>query len=147
MQTLLAERFDLAAHWETRQLPAYALRTAAGKSRLKSSEPAQDPPTRPDSVACPADDPHCNISCCGSTTITSLAGMLSRVLGRPVIDKTGLSGSYYFGVLKWAGDESVDSSLPSAPALLHAEFGLELKAEPGPIPILIIDHVEKPTPN
>ena len=148
MQTLLAERFKLAAHWETRQLPVYALKTAPGKSKLKPSDPDKDPPTPPDSIGCPADDPHCHIGfCCGSTTITVLAGTLTHALGRPVIDKTGLTGSYYFGVLKWAGDESVGSSLPSLPALLREEFGLELKAEPGPVPVLVIDHAEKPTAN
>jgi uncharacterized protein (TIGR03435 family) len=148
MQTLLAERFQLAAHWETRQLPAYQLRIAPGKSKLKPSDPDKDPPTRPGSIGCPADDPHCHIGfCCGSTTITVLTGMLSHALGRPVIDKTGLTGSYYFGFLRWAGDESVDSSLPSLLALMREEFGLELKAERGPVPVLVIDHAEKPTAN
>jgi bla regulator protein blaR1 len=148
MQTLLADRFRLAAHWETRQLPVYALRIAPGRSKLKPSDPDKDPPIRPGSIGCPADDPHCHIGfCCGSTTITALAGTLSHSLGRPVIDKTGLTGSYYLGVLKWAGDESVGSSLPSLSALMRDEFGLELKAEPGPVPVLVIDHAEKPTPN
>lgn len=148
MQTLLAERFKLASHWETRQLPVYALKTASGKLKLKPSDPDQDPPTRPGSIGCPADDPHCHIGfCCGSTTITTLAGTLTHAFGRPVIDKTGLTGTYYFGVLKWAGDESVGSSLPSLPALLREEFGLELKTEPGPVPVLVIDHAEKPLAN
>jgi uncharacterized protein (TIGR03435 family) len=148
MQALLAERFKLAAHWETRQLPVYALRTAAGKTKLKPSDPDKDPPIRPGSVGCPADDPHCHVGfCCGSATITALTGMLSRPLGRPVIDKTGLTGTYYFGLLRWAGDDGVGSSLPSVFALLREEFGLELKAETGAVPILVIDHVEKPVAN
>ena len=147
MQALLAERFKLAAHWETRQLPVYALKTVSGKSRLKASDPDKDRPTQPGSIGCPVDDPHCNIFCCGSTTITVLAGALTRVLGRPVIDTTGLTGSYDFGVLKWAGDESAGSSLPSLPTLLRDELGLELKAERGPVPVLVIDYVEKPSPN
>jgi uncharacterized protein (TIGR03435 family) len=148
MQTLLSERFKLAAHWETRQLPVYALRIIASKSKLKPSDPDKDPPNRPGSIGCPADDPHCHIGfCCGSTTTTVIAGSLTHALERPVIDKTGLTGSYYFGILKWAGDESAGSSLPSLPALLREEFGLELTAELGPVPVLIIDHVEKPLAN
>src|SRR5262249_23049836 len=54
MQTLLVERFKLATHWETRQLPMYALKTAPGKSKLKPSDPGQDPPTQPGSIGCPA---------------------------------------------------------------------------------------------
>lgn len=149
MQTLLAERFKLAAHWETRQMPVYELKTAPGKSKLKPSDPDKDPPTPPHSIGCPVDDPHCHIGlCCGSFTMTVLAGALTHALGRPVIDKTGLTDSYYLGVLKWAGDESVGSSLPSSlPALLREEFGLELKAEAGPVPVLVIEHAEKPAAN
>jgi uncharacterized protein (TIGR03435 family) len=148
MQTLLAQRFKVAAHWETRQLPVYALRTATGKAKLKPSDPDKDPPIPPHSIGCPADDPHCHIGfCCGSTTITTLTGTLSHALGRPVIDKTGLTGFYFLGVLKWAGDDSVGSSLPSLFALMRDEYGLELKAESGPVPVLVIDHAEKPTAN
>jgi uncharacterized protein (TIGR03435 family) len=148
MQTLLAERFQFGAHWETKQLPVFTLETIPGKSKLRQSEPMKDPPVPPGSIGCPANDPHCHIGfCCGSTSLTTIAGSLTRTLGRPVIDKTGLSGSYYFGVLKWAGDDSAGSSLPSLPALLREEFGLELQAGRGPVPVLVIEHAEKPTAN
>jgi uncharacterized protein (TIGR03435 family) len=148
MQTLLAERFKLAVHWETRQLPVYALRIAPGRSKLKPSDPDTDPPNAPGSIGCPVDDPHCHIGfCCGSATMTALTGLLSHTLERPVIDKTGLIGSYYIGVLKWAGEDSSSSSLPSLFALMREQFGLELKPELGPVPVLVIDHVEKPTAN
>jgi uncharacterized protein (TIGR03435 family) len=148
MQTLLAERFHFDAHWESRELPVFALETIPGKLKLKESDPAQDPPIPPGSIGCPGDDPHCHIGfCCGSTRMTAIAGTLTHTLGRPVIDKTGLAGTYYFGTLKWAGDDSLGSSLPSLPALLRDGFGLELKAERGPVPVLVIDHVEKPTAN
>lgn len=148
MQTLLAERFALTAHWETRQLPVYTLKTVSGRSKLKRSDPDTDPPIKPGSIGCPADDPHCHIGfCCGSAPMTVLSGMLTRALERPVIDATGLAGSYYFGLLRWAGDEGVASSLPSLPALLRDEFGLELRAERGPVPVLVIDHAEKPLAN
>jgi len=147
MQALLAERFNLAAHWETRQLPLYALKTISGKSKLKASNPDNDSSIQPGPLSCPADDLNCNIFFGGSTTIDVLAGLLTRKLGRPVIDKTGLAGSYDLGVLKWAGDESTGSSLPSLPTLLRDELGLELKAERGPVQVLVIDHVEKPSPN
>ena len=79
--------------------------------------------------------------------MTALTGLLSHQLERPVIDKTDLTGSYYFGVLKWAGEDSSSSSLPSLFALMCEQFGLELKPESGSVPVLVIDHVEKPTAN
>jgi len=147
MQTLLAERFNLVAHWETRQLPVYALKIAPGKSKLTPSDPTKDPPIQPGSIGCPGDDPQCRIFCCGSSTLTALAGTLTLLLEHPVIDQTGLTGSYNFGVLTWAGEESVGSSLPSLATLLRESFGLELKAERGPVPVLVINHAEKPSPN
>lgn len=148
MQTLLAERFQFAAHWETRELPVFELQTIAGRSKLRQSDPNQDAPTAPHSIGCPGDDPHCHIGfCCGSISLTNLAGLLTHSVGRPVIDKTGLQGTFYFGVMKWTGDDSSGSSLPSLPSLLRDEYGLELKAERGPVRVLVIDHVEKPTAN
>jgi bla regulator protein blaR1 len=147
IQTLLAERFKLAAHWETRQLPVYALRIAPGKSKLKPSDPSKDPQNPPEPQGCPADDPDCYIGYYTSATMPVLTGMLSHRLGRPVIDKTGMTGSYNFGVFKWAGEESSGSSLPSLFTLMREKFGLELKAERGPVPVLVIDHAEKPTAN
>ena len=147
IQTLLAERFKLAAHWETRQLPVYALRIAPGRSKLKPTDPNKDPNGRTGPVGCPADDADCHIGFWGAETMTALTGLLSPALDRPVIDKTGLTGSYDFGILKWAGKESSGSSLPSLVALMREEFGLELKVERGPVPVLVIDHAEKPTAN
>jgi bla regulator protein BlaR1 len=146
MQTLLAERFHFGAHWESRELPVFALEAIPGKLKVKQSDPGQDPPS-PHSIGCPGDDPRCHIWCCGSATMTGVAGTLTRTLERPVLDKTGLEGTFYFGLLKWAGDDSAGSSLPSLPALLRDEFGLELKAERGPVPVLVVDRVEKPGTN
>ncbi len=148
MQALLAERFQFAAHWERRKMPAFEMTTVPGKLKLKPSDPGQDPPVMPGSIGCPADDTHCHIGfCCGSSTMNALAGILSHVLHKPVIDKTGLSGSYYFGVLRWAGDETSNSPLPSVFTLMREDFGLELKTGTEDVPVLIVDHVEKPAPN
>ena len=117
-------------------MPVYELRTIAGKPKLKPSDPDKDPPVKLGSIGCPPDDLHCHIGFCyGSGPITILAGTLASAMGRPMIDKTGQTGTYYFGVVKWAGDETPASSLSSLAALLREEFGLELKSERGPVQV------------
>jgi bla regulator protein blaR1 len=91
-------------------------------------------------------------------SIDHLAGYLSDFedLGRPVVDQTGLNGAFDFS-LRWLPDQSADSpggndgqqdaqSPPLAEALKE-QLGLKLKATKAPIQILVIDHVEPPTPN
>jgi uncharacterized protein (TIGR03435 family) len=146
MQAFLADRFKLAVHWESKNMPVYALVIGSSGFKLKPTDPKDDPPRAPGSIGCPADDRACHIMAFGSATLSQLVGSLGSNVGRPVIDKTGLAGTYYFD-LKWAGDTSPDSSLPSLPSLLKDQFGLELKSDTGPVDILVIDHAEKPTGN
>ena len=146
MQTLLAERFKLAVHRETKILPVYALIISGGGSRLRLSDPKTDPPRTRGSVGCPTTDPACRLLPLGSSPISALTPFLASSLGRPVIDRTGLTGTYYMD-LAWAGENSPNSPLPSLPTALKEQFGLELKADTGPVEVLVIDHVEKPTPN
>ena len=82
--------------------------------------------------------------------MTELAGSLSFVLGRPVIDRTGVSGSYLlgtYGKLQWRGDRDATSSLPALPTLLREQYGLDLNAEHGPVKVLIITHAARPRPD
>jgi uncharacterized protein (TIGR03435 family) len=146
MQTLLADRFKLAAHWEKKDMPIFALIIDKGGFKLQPSDPAKDEPRKPGSIGCPPEDPPCHNLAGGSGAISELASFLSLFAGRPVIDQTGLTGNYNID-LKWAGDTTTDSPLPSLPAALHEKFGFELKSQTGPVNVLVIDHVEKPTPN
>lgn len=145
MQTLLAERFKLRVHWETTRGQIYALVVIPGVT-VKPGNPAVDNrPPKPHSEGCPTDDPQCHIYCCGDGTMEEFASMLGRQVGRTVVDRTGLAGEYYTQ-MTWAGSFSENSSLPSLTAALKQK-GLMLRPETGPIRRLVIDHVEKPSPN
>jgi uncharacterized protein (TIGR03435 family) len=144
LQAFLIDRFKLAVHWETRMLPVLALVVAPGGFKLKATDPNNDPPKAP--LGCPRPDPGCHFIWMGSASMTELAGMLGSSVGRPVVDKTGLRETYYFGDIKWAGD-APDSPLPSLPAALREQFGLELKSDTGPVEVLVIDRAERPTSN
>lgn len=146
MQTLLADRFKLAVHWEKKSMPIFALVVAKGGFKGKPYDPKIDPPLYGNSLGpCPQEDRACHeLPVVG--VVSNLANFLSPIVNRPVFDKTGLQGSYNL-FLKWAGDTSFGSPLPSLPAALRETLGLELKSETGEIDILVIDHAEKPTPN
>jgi uncharacterized protein (TIGR03435 family) len=81
-----------------------------------------------------------------------LSGHLSFLLGRTVIDKTGLSGMFDIH-LEWTPDElgadalTPDTLRPSIFTALPEQLGLELKSARGPIQLLVIDHIEKPSEN
>jgi uncharacterized protein (TIGR03435 family) len=146
LQAFVIERFKLAFHWETRTLPTFALIVAPGGFKVKPTDPKDDPPRARGSLGCPREDPRCHIIAMGSASMAQIAGALASNVGRPVIDKTGLRETYYFD-MKWAGDAAPDSPLPSLPAALREQFGLELKSETGPVEVLVIDRAERPTPD
>ncbi|HET9401839.1 MAG TPA: TIGR03435 family protein [Candidatus Acidoferrales bacterium] len=146
MQNMLADRFKLAVHWEKKEMKAYSLVVRQDGFKAQPIDPANSNSKR-GGVSCPEDDPGCH-RLVGTGTMRDLAGMLSLSInaGRPVIDETGVSGIYDIG-LKWASDQAPESSLPSLPAALREKFGLELKPKTGPVDVLVIDHVERPSAN
>jgi uncharacterized protein (TIGR03435 family) len=143
MQTLLADRFKLSSHWGKKVMRFYALTVSKGGPKM----PAYNPriPVKP--LACPTDDPGCHKLFSGPT-VPLFADTLSFFarLDHPLIDKTGLTGRYDFALL-WASDTAETSSAPSLPTALREQLGLEMKLQTGPVDVLVIDHVEKPSGN
>jgi uncharacterized protein (TIGR03435 family) len=71
-------------------------------------------------------------------------------VGRMIVDKTGLAGKRFNFELSWVSDNRVEATGEMGPSLLTAleeELGLKLVSAKGPVPVLIIDHIEKPSPN
>jgi uncharacterized protein (TIGR03435 family) len=149
LQSVLADRFKLTAHRVTRQEPIYELVVIKDGPKLRESpnNPAGQVRIAP-----------------GQLTGTGapmflLAGQLSRQLGRPVVDKTGLTGEYDFTVT-WQPDfdsgasKDATGTVPSpvnsdAASIFTAvqEIGLKLQSAKGPVDMLVIDRAEKPEPN
>ena len=151
LRNLLADRFQLTLHRETKEQPVYALVVAKGGPKFQESTEAS------------------GLIRMGRGTLTGRAtrlGMLalnlSNELGRRVIDKTGLTGKYSFE-LKWTpiqpsaaslgpppGAElppPADSNGPSIFTALPEQLGLRLESQKGPVEILVIDRAEKPSEN
>jgi uncharacterized protein (TIGR03435 family) len=148
LQRLLMERFKLAAHSETRQLPSYSLVVIRKDPALHPSESAGE--SKMKSGSTPQSQAFQNIS------MEQLALYLNPPLtSRPVLDKTGLQGGFDFdldfgpyvldrGTGKPITDMrgAVDTEGAAIQAL-RDQLGLALKADRAPFPVLVVDHVEK----
>lgn len=143
-QTLLTDRFHLAFHRETRDTEGYLLAVAKGGSKLK--EAAKDEAAS--AVQTRSSASYRNFG------ISQLVVFLSTILGRPVIDRTGLTGRYDVE-LKWtpselegARDATADSQPgPSLFTALQEQLGLRLESSKVPSEYLIVDHADMPTSN
>lgn len=175
LQDLLEDRFKLRAHRETRELPIYALMLARTDGKLGPGLNASTidcasmaargrlgPPPR--SMA-PGERPPCGMRMApghligGGMPISQLTLPLSQFAQRMVVDRTGLSGNFEFD-LKWTPDAlppgapppgapplTIDPNGPSLFTALQEQLGLKLESERAPVEVLVIDHVERPTPD
>ena len=134
---LLVDRFKLSVHADTKQMSAYALVIGKDGPKLAGSRQSDD--------LHPAGDQIIDISP-GSDSLQILAYELSWRVGRPVLDKTGLQDKQAL-TLRWRGDEeaSVDSNAPSLFTAIQEQVGLKLDPTKGSVPVLLIDHAERPT--
>jgi uncharacterized protein (TIGR03435 family) len=144
LQTLLADRFKLAMHKESKVLPVYALVVAKGGPKLHPVDAPAGLSTHGSKLGREMK---------GKVTLSRLADALSGSLDRPVVDMTGISGAYEID-MKWSTDEGAEAKTgdtPDAPTIFTAiqeTMGLKLEARKAPIDIIVVDHAEKvPTEN
>ncbi len=173
LQSLLEDRFQLKVHREQKDMPVYAL--LAGKNGVKlpaakeggcfEFKPGSTPP--PPS---PSGPPPCggmmmgpNVLQGGRISMTQFVNTLARIMGRPVIDKTGYTGTFdvhleftpegtAFGgrgfIPKGPPDAPpIDSSAPSIFTAIQEQLGLKLESEKAPQEILVVDGAEKASEN
>jgi uncharacterized protein (TIGR03435 family) len=158
IQSLLADRFKVILHRETKELPIYALTLTKGGSKL----------VRAEGGTCP--DPPVLSNPCGGfrisnrslmagnkVTVAQLAADLTFMLGRLVVDQTGLNGIFDIR-LEWTPDPNLGRAVndsepppsgdgPSIFTAIQEQLGLKLESRKGPTEILVIDHAEKPSPD
>lgn len=158
LRSLLADRFKLAVHRETRQMPAYALTLARNDGRVGVELRAVEPCAAPTSPA-PSPGRSCGGFAVGNgsmrgtgVTMAQLAAELpSATEGRHVVDRTGLAGTFDVN-LTWNADAlspnaaSADTT-PSVFAALQEQLGLRLEPITAPIDVIVIDYAERPTSN
>jgi uncharacterized protein (TIGR03435 family) len=151
LRGLLAERFKLVLHNGTAPMAAYVLKT--GKIRMKPSDGTGNSGCDPQPAA-PGGPPQIAFSC-HNQSMEQLVQLLRNTSGggylqKPVVDGTGLNGSYDFE-LKWTPSGGRDRAGAASVTIfdaLDSELGLRLTLETAPRPVMIVDSVdEKPTPN
>jgi uncharacterized protein (TIGR03435 family) len=174
LQQLLADRFGLKVHHEQRELPAYELVVARKDGRLGQHIHKSDmncatwiadgrPKTTaglPSPVSPSGERPVCATIATrkwltgGARTMQDLATSLQSMLGRPVVDNTGLTGSYDID-LQWASmdllaDETATTSSSEGASLftaLQEQLGLKLVSRKDKFDVLVVDQINQPSPN
>jgi bla regulator protein blaR1 len=173
VQTLLADRFKLAMHHETRDLPVYDLQAVKSGPKLPPSsgracsesltalpergQPRPAPPCGPGVVQAGTGLAMEGIS----VSMPAFAKMLTSLVGREVIDKTGFTGRFALH-LEFAMDDTLaglpnptgpdisapaDAGKPTLFTAIQEQLGLKLQTSTGPVDVFVIDHVERPTEN
>jgi uncharacterized protein (TIGR03435 family) len=174
LQSLLAERFNLSAHWETRERAGFALVVAASDRRL-------GPNLRPSDVDCkayhvesraareagkslPLPTPGWRGTMCGTHSypkrgqepatellistrpISALVEYLEFNGSQPIVDRTGLTGNFDIELTYWP-EGSIDAVGPLMAEALRDQLGLRLIPQRAPVDVLVIDRVQRPTGN
>jgi uncharacterized protein (TIGR03435 family) len=139
LRTLLADRFQLAIHKETRELPIYALVAAKNGPRLEFSK----------SEWLTINNRNGQVICKKVTMKQFAANTLTWRTGRTVVDETGLSGEFDFE-LKFVEDQAAaagDNSLPDFLTALRDQLGLVLRSQKGPVEVIVVDHAGRASEN
>jgi uncharacterized protein (TIGR03435 family) len=154
LQSLLADRFRLVIHNDKKPLPVYSLTLGKRKLQLKETDGAGEigckgqPQTRAPGVV-----PIQIISCHNLTMAafaTRVRQMANGYLDRPVVDMTGLKGSWDFDI-KWTARGLLSAAGAAGVTIFDAvdkQLGLKLELQTVPTPVIVVDHVNrKPTDN
>jgi len=159
LQSLLADRFKLTVHRETRESPVYSLVVGRGGIKMK---PSKD--QTPWSGDFPNGTPHGQPTSGASPTVLApgrFAGeavpmsmfvtLLADQVGRPIVNRTGLTGRYDIDLRFAPGDTDtspqLDTAVSSVFTAIHEQLGMRLEPAKAPVEVLVIDHIQRPSAN
>jgi uncharacterized protein (TIGR03435 family) len=170
LRSLLVERFKLAVHNESRELPVYALVMARSDGRMgpklvrssvdcaatsgRGNTPPVSRPTNTERPTCGMRTSPGNLTA-GAVPVALLVNILGPLVNRPILNRTGLTGSFDID-LTWTPDQPlqrppgadeppVDPNGPSIFTAVQEQLGLKLESTTGPIDVVVIDSVQHPT--
>jgi uncharacterized protein (TIGR03435 family) len=156
LQALLIDRFKIASHWETRSCSGYRLIAERNGSRLKTATAAGEAPPMPEyrknsspgafegRIITEGWSPGTLGIMGRGVSMSQLSDQLSKELGECVVDRTNLTGKYYFGFqFGSVSHPSDDADSPSIFSALKDQLGLKLEKQKGTTDVLVIDHYER----
>jgi uncharacterized protein (TIGR03435 family) len=142
---LLAERFQLKTHIETKTLPVFELIVVSGGPKFKLADQTKGGDV---GTSIHGFRTHATLTA-HDIPMTTLAKSLTDQVHRTVVDKTGIAGNYDL-TLQWSNDDNPDAAADPNPPIFTAlpeQLGLKLKPAKGPVETLVVDHAEMPSEN
>jgi bla regulator protein blaR1 len=145
MQTLLAQHFHLQLTRQSKDLPIYELVVAGSGARLTPTPSSPPPPVAPSgkamiSIRVSSNNGNADFALTNASTLV-FADLLSRQIHRHIVDKTGITGQYDISI-HWPQSPDPGDAVANA---LEDQLGLTLRASQGPVPVLVVNQVEKPS--
>lgn len=145
LQRLLADRFKLTLHRDSKILPAYLLEVAKGGPKMDKAKGGDS-----DTNTSTTNTGRVKINA-KNTDMNLFAAVLARKMDLPVVNQTGLTGIFDFK-LQWTLDSALPSDRQTADnvsiyAAIEEQLGLRLRAAKAPVEVLVIDHAARPSPN
>ncbi len=151
IRVLLADRLGLKTHLETRNTSIYDLIVAKGGVKMQAvpRPPDGDAPATPPPADVQAHGSRHGLEFVGSNaSMRAICGALSSMVEAPVVDKTGLLGTYNYTLQfgrEWSANDP--DTWPSIFTAVQEQLGLKLESEHEAVPNLVVDHIEKPSEN
>jgi uncharacterized protein (TIGR03435 family) len=141
LQSLLADRFRLKFHRESKEFPVYGLVVDKGGPKLTPLKPGENSNCRRD-----------NSEVCGMRTMADLADWMTSITGRPVLDQTKIEGTFdvllTFDVYELRGQTPPpDYNKPNVFTAIREQLGLRLEPQKTPFPMIVIEDIQRPTEN
>ena len=138
LRTLLEDRFKLATHRESKDMPGYALVTAKSGFKLKPVEPGDSGTDH--------NGGRVHTMKAKKLSMPELAEFVARMMGEVVVDETRIAGVYDFE-LRWSNEDQTNGTevpqAPPLPTVLQETLGLRLQPRKVPVEMVVVDHVER----
>ncbi len=146
LQSLLEDRFTLRVHKQQREMPIYSLIVDRSDGRLGPGLQRLNDCAEPRSKELTAAVPSAANNARGCGPMSLVAAMASNQLAAPVVDNTGLTGTFAYSIY-FSDPLATNQDVPSFTTAIRVQFGLKLEPARGPVEVLVIDSVQPPTEN